>query len=252
MCVIMHKPAGVQIPDRVIETAIEDNPDGWGVAFADAGFIHPVWGFRLDDLRAALADAGDRELAVHFRWATHGKVDILNCHPFLTRDGRVAVMHNGVISDVPMIDPDRSDTYHFVSEYLDPVLAKHPRILDNPRWIRKVEARLGSHNKVLILTESGRVVTLNRDRGIEVGGVWYSNGTCLTPNKRSGGAMWCGGRYVARSGDDGEDYTTIADAPYALASYEPPALKTPDRDATLDEWADYFERRDAWERTRWL
>ncbi len=35
----------------------------------------------------------------HTRWATHGKANLINCHPHLSFDGEWAVVHNGIIEN---------------------------------------------------------------------------------------------------------------------------------------------------------
>jgi predicted glutamine amidotransferase len=70
----------------------------------------------LHSFSACLQD--DREIAIHFRWTTHGKTDMLNCHPYDVIPGFIAMMHNGVLHTGNAADKNKSDTWHFIQGLL--------------------------------------------------------------------------------------------------------------------------------------
>ena len=98
MCLAIYKPAECMPDWGALEEGFQSNDDGAGfAAVADGKVIVSKGHFTFDDFREAYLPYQHLQSAVHFRWATHGKTDVLNCHPFRISD-ETALIHNGVLS----------------------------------------------------------------------------------------------------------------------------------------------------------
>jgi len=172
MCLIILSPKGDQLNDDKILNAYLTNQDSWGLAWADGGKLRIVKGFGYDTLIEAYRKVAGLPHMLHFRYATSGKIDQENAHPFQLSEG-VAFAHNGVLP-VERTNLEMSDTWHYV-QLLKPILDEYPEALMNPKFLEAMEESIGQGNKFTFLMSDGRYVIVNEMAGKWIGGIWVSN-----------------------------------------------------------------------------
>ncbi|HET7314401.1 hypothetical protein [Salinisphaera sp.] len=183
MCLLIHKPSGVLVPDALLRAAIAFNGDGFGLMGigADGGvIIERRVGLSIDALRDRLADLRHAEIAVHLRRRTYGAPSLSNVHPFEVDDG-IYLMHNGNLRS-RVAEPRQSDTWHFVRDVLRPLAQKWPGILHSEAFARLLDSVMDPGNRMILFdARAGRLRLINRHAGIEIehDGLWIGSARWL-------------------------------------------------------------------------
>jgi hypothetical protein len=193
MCIAIYQSPGCKLPKEQMVESWKSNPDGGGFAyFNEHGDIVIEKDMTLDGMLYKYECAVDRyaqssPFAVHFRIATHGGVNIDNCHPFRVSE-QTALIHNGIIPVLfaSKTDP-RSDTKVFVDDYLPKLPADW---MDDESLMDLVETYIGA-SKLVILSSAGKydsyIANESAGHWSEDEKFWYSNGSYKPASKMSWG-----------------------------------------------------------------
>jgi hypothetical protein len=184
MCLLLTQSKSSPIlSDAWLSDFYSFNGDGVGVMFAHHGeliikkIIPNTAQEFIDFYRENIAG---RDCAFHLRMRTHGDIDLLNCHPYeiLNRSEHgldLWLMHNGVLSTGNKADTTKSDTWHYIQNYLKPMLSGNPDFAFHPSFKALIEDHIGSSNKFVIMDNEGRQTVINEGSGVYWGGLWLSN-----------------------------------------------------------------------------
>ena len=183
MCLIISGQSS-KIRDTLLNTSglikdiYETNPDGIGIMYGTSKGLKVVKVLpktvaeATDFIRKLPKD--DRELALHWRWATHGDKNMDNCHPYDIIPGYVALMHNGVLHTGNDADKSKSDTWHFVQDFMQTAVHAYPDLVFDAGYALMLEELIGD-NRLVIMNGEGRIQHINKEQGIEDAGLWFSN-----------------------------------------------------------------------------
>lgn len=182
MCLLITKPVTTKFDASFLNDVYKFNSDGIGVMYADGGevIVKKVLPKTADEALAFYKEHIDsRECVVHYRMRTHGATDLNNCHPYqvLTAEEgyELWLMHNGVLHTGNASDVSMSDTWHYIQNYLRPILLHNPTFFMTNEFKDLIESHIGSGNKFTLLDALGNLVTINEDEGVRFEGAWLSN-----------------------------------------------------------------------------
>jgi hypothetical protein len=191
MCIIIHKPVGIAIPEWLTTDALAYlewiNDDGMGIMWPNGKQVCTIKSVgKFEDwwpTAKSIWERTDVPVSIHFRMATHGKVSKEMAHPVLLRGRKIGLMHNGVLSGYERAH-DASDTFLFAMKYLNP--------LEGAWWRNHgvkllVEDSIGSGNKMLVMTRSGETTIYNARQGTWKDGLWFSNSSFHEAAQSGGG-----------------------------------------------------------------
>jgi glucosamine--fructose-6-phosphate aminotransferase (isomerizing) len=165
--------------------------DSAGIAVVDGGLSVRKRAGKLTELEALLVDepAPPATIAIgHTRWATHGAPTEGNAHPHLDCDGRVAVIHNGIIENFQELRERLDKDGHAFASDTDTECVAHlleEKLEGSASLAEAVRSAVGE------LEGSYALVVLSSDHPDELVGVKVSSPLVV--------AMWDGGEAMLAS-----------------------------------------------------
>jgi len=159
------------------------NSDGVGVMYAKDGqlIIEKILPKSAQDfIEFYHSHIKGKNCAYHLRMKTHGHIDLENCHPYEVLNHAqhgidLWLMHNGILSTGNKADISKSDTWHYIRDFLRPMLIDNPDFAFHPSFNEIVGSHIGSSNKFVLMDNLGRQSVINQSSGVFWAGLWLSN-----------------------------------------------------------------------------
>lgn len=191
MCLLLSHPAGLTLPDELVNGIFARNSDGIGVMWAEDNKLRyrkALPKTATEALAFYKENIAGKECVAHWRMQTHGRVDYENCHPYpvfgfdkddagklIAHENPILLMHNGVLHSGNTADTTKSDTWHYIRDYLRPMLNGNPGFAFNPAFDKIIGAHIGTSNRFALMDAAGQVTIVNKQTGHMYMGAWFSN-----------------------------------------------------------------------------
>jgi len=184
MCLLVTQSKKSPIlSNQWLEDFYYSNSDGVGVMYVKAGelVIEKLLPKTADDfIDFYHSHIAGKNCAFHLRMKTHGLIDLQNCHPYevLNKSEHgldVWLMHNGILSTGNQKDVTKSDTWHYIRDYLKPMLTNNPDFAFTDEFNDLISSHIGASNKFVLMDNQGRQAVINRSSGVYWAGLWLSN-----------------------------------------------------------------------------
>jgi glucosamine--fructose-6-phosphate aminotransferase (isomerizing) len=148
--------------------------DSCGIAVGGSGIEVHKDAVRVEELKKVLPQLGGTIGIGHDRWATHGEPSRINAHPHLDCSGKIAVVHNGIISNFQRLRQQlRGEGHDFVSETDTEVI---PHLIEKyyqGNLEKAVEVALGdvegSYAIVVFMVGEPKLVVARQDTPLIIG-----------------------------------------------------------------------------------
>jgi hypothetical protein len=176
MCIAILNTKQTTLKKQLLRNCWENNGDGAGILYINNDnkleFFKEMNNFdtfydKYIDVRKKY---GKRNMVLHFRISTHGKVNTTNCHPFLVNDS-LGFVHNGMIYDVPT-STEFSDTYMFNESILKNFTDGFEY---NETIMDMIEGFISNGSKLVFLNDNDDWFIVNEKAGHWNLGCWFSN-----------------------------------------------------------------------------
>jgi len=202
MCLIIQRKPNFVIPFEKFKTAVENNPDGYGLSFPNDNGLTVLRDASKPDVdklyRMVNEELIDTDLMLHLRYTTAGDTVLRNAHPFPVLEKRtdgvdLRMAHNGTLHKwKPKGNKWESDTRNFVKSFVRPLFKRMIRghdikeIFSDSFLKDMLEDQLTASSVLTFLDSNGNSLICNGEGngGKQEDGWYYSNTYSFNPSHR--------------------------------------------------------------------